>query len=178
MLIIPPLARRINCMKVALTGASGFIGSFTAASLHQAGHQVRALVRSSSRRDHIQQHVSEWTTGSQSDPSAVEQLVDGVDAVIHNAVDWSARDQSPVENFQNNVLGSLRLLEASRLAGVRQFIFVSSVAVYHDISDEWNGQITETHPTWPSGIYGAYKAAIEPHLRAYRHTCQMNTSAW
>src|SRR4051794_11137491 len=132
-------------MKVALTGASGFIGSYTAAALHGAGHQVRALVRSSSRRDHIERHVSEWTIGSQSEQRAIEELVAGVDAVIHNSVDWNAREQSPLDNFQNNVLGSLRLLEAARLAGVRQFIFVSSVAVYHEISDEWNGQITETH---------------------------------
>jgi nucleoside-diphosphate-sugar epimerase len=165
-------------MKVALTGASGFIGSYTAASLHRAGHNVRALVRSSSRRDHIEQFVSEWTIGSQADPRAIDELVRGVDIVIHNAVDWTAREQSPLENFQNNVLGSLRLLEASRLAAVRQFIFVSSVAVYHEISDEWNGQITETHPTWPGGIYGAYKAAIEPHLKAYHTTYNMNTSAW
>src|SRR4051794_35905304 len=112
---MPPARCRINPMKVALTGASGFIGSYTATSLHRSRHQVRALVRESSRRDHIAPHVSEWTIGSQSDPRTIDELVAGVDIVIHNSVDWSARDQSPLDNFQNNVLGSLRLLEASRL---------------------------------------------------------------
>ncbi len=165
-------------MKVALTGASGFIGSYTAAALRRAGHRVRALVRPTSRRDHIEPFVDEWIVGTQTEPRAVEALVSGSDAVIHNALDRSAGDQPPLENFHNNVLGSLQLLEATRLAGGRQFIFVSSVAVYHEISDEWNGQITETHPTWPSGVYGAYKAAIEPHLKAYRFSYGMNTSAW
>lgn len=165
-------------MKVALTGASGFIGSYTCASLAQAGHRVRAMVRSSSRRDHIAAHVAEWTVGTQNDTSAVEAFVQGVDCVIHNAVDWSAREQSPIDNAQNNILGSLRLLEAARQAGARQFIFVSSVAVHHQICDDWNGRITETHPTWPGGIYGAYKAAIEAHLKAYFFTHKLNTSAW
>jgi nucleoside-diphosphate-sugar epimerase len=61
---------------------------------------------------------------------------------------------------------------------VEQFVFVSSVAVYHDILPSAAGRIDETHPTWPSSVYGAYKAAVEPHLKAYRVTYGMNTSAW
>jgi nucleoside-diphosphate-sugar epimerase len=77
---------------------------------------------------------------------------------------------------QQNVLASLRLLEASRLAQVEQFIFVSSVAVYHEILPDRS--LNEAHPTWPSGIYGAYKAAIESHLKAYHVAYGMNTSSW
>jgi nucleoside-diphosphate-sugar epimerase len=64
------------------------------------------------------------------------------------------------------------------LAGANQFLFVSSVAVHHEILPSANGRIDETHPTWPSGIYGAYKAAIEPHLKAYHVLYGMNTSSW
>src|ERR671913_2181166 len=110
-------------MLVALTGASGFIGSYTAAALRRAGHEVRALVRETSRRDHVEQHVSEWRVGDAADPGALAGLVAGVDAVIHNAVDWDALERSPGTNFERNVLGSLRLLEAARLAGVEQFLF-------------------------------------------------------
>ncbi|WP_428937601.1 NAD-dependent epimerase/dehydratase family protein [Fontivita pretiosa] len=164
-------------MKVALTGASGFIGSYTAATLKRAGHEVRALVRPTSRRDHIQPYVSEFVVGSHNDPDAIQSLVTGVDAVIHNSVDWSARESSPYDDFERNVPGSIRLLEAARLAGA-QFIFVSSVAVLHEISDEWNGLITETHPAWPGGSYGACKAAVEAFLKAHHHRYGMNTSAW
>jgi nucleoside-diphosphate-sugar epimerase len=163
-------------MLVALTGASGFVGSYTAQALRRAGHQVRALVRHSSRRAHIEPFVDEWREGEQHDPQALAGLVAGVDAVVHAAVDWNARDQGPNPNFHRNVLGSLQLLESARLAGVSQFLFVSSVAVYHDILQD--RKLDENHPTWPNSVYGAYKAAVEPHLKSYHYTYGMNTSSW
>lgn len=163
-------------MLVALTGASGFVGSYTAAALKARGHEVRALVRTTSRRDHIEPYVADFRVGEQHDPQALAGLVAGVECVIHAAVDWDAREQGPTPNFQRNVLSSLQLLEASRLAGVQQFIFVSSVAVYHDILQD--RKLDESHPTWPNSTYGAYKAAIEPHLKAYHFHYGMNTSSW
>jgi nucleoside-diphosphate-sugar epimerase len=163
-------------MLIALTGASGFVGSHTAQALHRAGHDTRALVRSASRRDHIEPYVHQFHEGEQHDPQALAGLVAGVDAVIHAAVDWNARQESPSPNFKRNVSASLELLEAARLAGVGQFVFVSSVAVYHDILQD--RKLDENHPTWPSSIYGAYKAAIEPHLKAYHFSYGMNTSSW
>jgi nucleoside-diphosphate-sugar epimerase len=163
-------------MLVALTGSSGFIGSYTAAALSRAGHSVRAMVRPTSRRDHIGSYVGQWQVGEQDDPQALAGLVAGVECVIHAAVDWNARETSPMVNFQKNVMGSLRLLEAARLAEVPQFIFVSSVAVYHEIL--LDRKLDENHPTWPNSIYGAYKAAIEPHLKAYHVQFGMNTSSW
>ena len=65
------------CMLVALTGASGFIGSVTAAALHRAGHEVRALVRATSRRDHIEPFITQWTEGDAADPQAIAALVAG-----------------------------------------------------------------------------------------------------
>jgi len=163
-------------MLVALTGASGFIGSYTAAALHRKGHTVRALVRPTSRRDHIESYVDQWQVGETHDPQAIAGLVAGVDAVIHNAADWDALERSPLANFERNVLASLRLLESARLARVEQFLFVSSVAVYHEILPD--RKLDENHPTWPGSIYGAYKASIEPHLKAYHVAYGMNTSAW
>ena len=163
-------------MLVALTGASGFIGSYVAAALHRAGHDVRALVRVTSRRDHIESYVADWRIGDAADPQAMAALVAGADAVIHNAADWEALGRSPGANFERNLLGSLRLLEASRLAGVGQFLFVSSVAVYHEILPD--RKLDESHPTWPDSVYGAYKAAVEAHLKAYHAGYGMNTSAW
>jgi nucleoside-diphosphate-sugar epimerase len=68
------------------------------------------------------------------------------------------------------------LLEASRQAGVPQFLFVSSLDVYHEILPDHS--LDETHPAWPASIYGAYKAAVELHLKSYHTTYGMNTSAW
>jgi len=163
-------------MLVAITGASGLVGSRTVQAISNAGHTVRALVRSTSRREHIADFVHEWRVGEQHDPQTQAGLVAGVDAVIHAAIDWNAREIGDGPNLQLNVLGSLLLLEAARVAGVSQFIFVSSVAVYHEILQD--RKLDESHPTWPSSIYGAYKAAVEPHLKAYHVTYGMNTSSW
>lgn len=164
-------------MRVALTGASGFIGSYTARALAGRRHSVRALVRASSRRDHLGESVSEFVEGDFAAPEVQQRLVDGVDAVIHSALDWDSRATAPeYENFRKNVLGSLSLLEAARLANVRQFIFVSSVAAYHEILAD--RPLDEAHPTWPASSYGACKAAVEAHLKAYHTYYHMNTSAW
>jgi nucleoside-diphosphate-sugar epimerase len=139
---------------------------------------VVALVRPTSRRDHIERFVAKFVEGDAADPQAIAALVAGAEAVIHDAADWDALRRSPISNYERNVMSSLRLLEAARQAGASQFLFVSSVAVYHDIPQSAAGRITEETPTWPSSIYGAYKAAIEPHLKAYHVTYGMNTSAW
>jgi nucleoside-diphosphate-sugar epimerase len=163
-------------MLVALTGASGFIGSYTAGALKRRGHRVRALVRPTSRRDHIAGAVDEWCVGELHDPQALAGLVAGVDAVVHCGADWAALEQGALPNFERNVLGTLRLLDAARLAGTTQFLFVSSCAVYHTILGD--RALDENHPTWPQSLYGAYKAAIEPHLMAYHFLHGMNTSSW
>lgn len=163
-------------MQVALTGASGLVGTYTAAALKARGHRIRALARRTTRRDHLDKLVDEWILGDHTDPQSLAGLVAGAEAVIHAAVDWDALEESPLSNFHRNLLSSLRLLDASRLAGVEQFIFVSSCAVYHEILQD--RPLDETHPTWPDSIYGAYKAAVEPHLKSYHTTYGMNTSSW
>jgi len=161
---------------IALTGVSGFLGRYTAAALRRKGHRVRALVRSAERPSQGEPAVDEWQVGDQYDPQAQSELVAGVDAVIQVAIDWAALNQGPIANFERNVLGSLWLLEASRRAGVRQFLFVSSLDVYGEIFSDRS--LDETHPAWPGSIYGAYKAAVELHLKAYHAAYEMNTSAW
>jgi nucleoside-diphosphate-sugar epimerase len=163
-------------MLIALTGASGFLGSHTAASLRQKGHRVRALVRSAAGRSQEDLTVDEWQVGDQYDPSVQSELLAGADAVILAAIDWAALNQGAILNFERNVLGSLQLLEAARTAGVRQFLFVSSLDVYNEILPD--RALDETHPTWPASIYGAYKASIELYLKAYHAAYAMNTSAW
>ena len=165
-------------MLVSITGASGFIGSYAAGSLKRAGHTVRAYVRESSRRDHIQPFVDEFVVGQQDDLDAYRKLVDGADCVIHDAVDFSVIGKDPIRHFRENLLGSLDLIELARTAGATQFIFVSSVAAVGDIQPEWNGVLDEMHPAWPTSLYGGLKSAVEAHVKAYHHQFGFNVSAW
>ncbi len=150
-------------MRVALTGVSGFIGSEIARHLQEARHSVTGLVRATSRRDHVEAFVERFVAGEQADASIWDDLLDGADCVVHNSVDWQPlRDPVDLdEHLRSNLLGSIRLLAA---AAPRQFIFISTVAVHHDMRPRWSGLIDEDHPLRPVGLYGAYKAAVEAHL--------------
>ena len=163
-------------MRVALTGASGFIGSYTARTLHEAGHEVTALVRETSRRDHIAPFITRFVTGTQDDESVWPELLDGAECVIHNSVDWTPLRGTPdlARHLQTNLVASIRFLEA---AGERQFIFVSTIAVHHDMRPRWNGIIDEDHPTRPGSLYGAYKAAVEAHQWAAHFSRNADTCA-
>lgn len=164
-------------MRVALTGVSGFIGSVVSRHLVEGGHTVTGLVRANSRRDHIRAYVDRFVVGDQADARVWGELLDGAECVIHNSVDWSVL-RAPVrldDHLERNLSASIRLLHAS---APRQFIFMSTIAVHHDMLPRWGGVIDEDHPLRPSMLYGAYKAAVEDHLWAEhfgsgRQTCAL-----
>ncbi len=165
-------------MIVALTGVSGFIGSNIARVLYENGHFVTGLVRSSSRVQHVEPFVRRFVVGDQHDASSWHGLLKGADCVVHNSVDWAPLQGSTSDSFDKhlhtNLLGSIRLLRAS---APRQFIFISSIAVHHDMRARWEGRIDEDHPLRPNTPYGAYKAAVEAHLWAEHLGGGRNTSA-
>jgi nucleoside-diphosphate-sugar epimerase len=66
---------------------------------------------------------------------------------------------------ETNILGTLRLIEAARRAGVGRFVFVSTCAVHDVILDD--RPLDEAHPLWPKSHYGAHKAAIEKFVHSY-----------
>ena len=149
-------------MNVAITGASGFIGSVIAKHACEHGHTVAALVRETSNRSHIDQYVNEFVTGTHDDTTAVSEFINNADVVIHNSFDWAALQNGNLQtHYESNLRGSINLLEAS---DQRHFIYISSIAVHHHMHDRWEGSIDETHPTRPGSLYGACKAAVEAHL--------------
>jgi len=152
-------------MRVALTGASGFLGSAIVRALASSGHAVTALVREHSPREHIDSHIQRYAVGDQADPAIWPELLGGADALIHNSVNWRALKSGDLEaHIASNIGGSIRLLEAAHEAGVGRVCFISSVATLHDILPAWNGVIDERHPLRPGTLYGAYKASVEAHL--------------
>lgn len=151
-------------MRIALTGSSGFIGSVIARALHARGHQVTGLVRSTSRRDHVAPFVDRFIEGDHADPHCWPALLREADAVVHNSFDWDALKSGDANrHLERNLLASIRFLHAS---APRPFVFISSIAVHHDMRPRWSGMVDEDHPLRPASLYGACKAAIEDHLWA------------
>ncbi|MEK7390428.1 MAG: NAD-dependent epimerase/dehydratase family protein [Elusimicrobiota bacterium] len=106
-------------MIVAVTGAAGMVGSSACAALTAAGHAVRRLTRSPSGADDRLFRLEEPLS-----PGALA----GCDALIHGAYDFSAMGWEQVEHV--NVQGSLRLLNASKRAGIKRVVFVSSISAF------------------------------------------------
>lgn len=167
-------------MRVALTGVTGFIGSNIARRLVDAGHSVVGLVRETGDWRSVQPYCERLTFGDHADETVFHDFLSGADCVVHNSVNRAAFDGGYTQrggyrqHLLSNLLGSIRLLE---LSNPRQFIFISSIAVHHDMSPRWNGRPDEDHPLRPSHPYGAYKAAVEAHLWAERFDRDRNTSA-
>ena len=93
----------------------------------------------------------------------------------HNSFDWRALKDGDIDaHYQSNLMGSIALLDVS---APRQFIYMSSISVHHDMRSRWAGVVDEDHPMRPGTLYGACKAAVESHLWAAHFTNQRNTSA-
>ncbi|MBN1342336.1 MAG: NAD(P)-dependent oxidoreductase [Phycisphaerae bacterium] len=156
-------------MRIALTGATGFLGRHLVRQLVEDGHTLRCWYREEVKRNRVPESV-EWQRGTLDDADARRQLVDGVDAVVHAALSWpAARRGSDREDFvefvETNLLGSLMLMHEAYQANVPRFIFISSCAVHDEILSD--RPLDEAHPLWPHSHYGAYKAAIEKFVHSF-----------
>ena len=109
-------------MKVAITGATGFVGSHLLDAALTAGHEITALTR---REQPTREHVT-WVSGDLHDRAALERLVSDADAVIHVAGVITGQSAAAFE--KGNVEGTLAMLAAATAGGVRRFVHISSLA--------------------------------------------------
>jgi len=161
-------------MRVLVTGGAGYIGTQLVDALCRAGHTVRVLDIDSpdSRRPGVDYAVS-----SMADPDAVARAMQDVQGVYHLAWRFLSEASQPelqpeVERreIQENLFGTLNLLEAALAARVRQFVFASSAVVYGPTGPE---KVDEEHPCHPESsaiggpVYGITKLACEKYCLAY-----------
>ena len=116
-------------MKVAITGASGFLGGALADAYHKRGDEVVALVRHTSDTSFLQSIGATLIDGQLTEPESFDRLLDGADLAIHCAA--MATDFGPWEQFQAINVDSVRLfVEGCQKHEVARAIYISSVAVY------------------------------------------------
>lgn len=159
-------------MRIAITGGTGFIGRYIVNRMTGAGHRCRCWHRPESNTNDIQDDV-EWVPGNLSASDSMDSLVADCDVVIHSALFRPDPDATSFRGSEGdiptfveaNLLGTIRLIEAARSAGVPRFIFISTCAVHEQILDD--RPLDEKHPLWPKTHYGAHKAAIEKFVHSY-----------
>jgi nucleoside-diphosphate-sugar epimerase len=161
-------------MRVAVTGATGFLGRYIVRELSARGHQLRCWCRSTSDLSGFGEAAEsiEWQAGALGDEAATRSLVSGVDAVVHAAVEWEGpRSRGSASHGVANVFhgvnltGSLLLFREALAAAVPRFIFISTCAVHDVILGD--RRLDEAHPLWPTSHYGAHKAALEKFVHSY-----------
>jgi dTDP-glucose 4,6-dehydratase len=168
-------------MRVLVTGGAGFIGSNYVRKLlggsypELAGAEVVVLdkltyagneANLASVADHPRYR---FVQGDICDPLLVNELMVGVDVVVHFAAE-SHVDRSitgAADFVLTNVLGTQVLLQAALEAGVRRFVHVSTDEVYGSIE---HGSWPEEHPLQPNSPYSAAKAGSDLLARAYFRT--------
>ncbi|MBN4076905.1 NAD-dependent epimerase/dehydratase family protein [Mariprofundus ferrooxydans] len=144
---------RDDNMNVLITGATGFIGQHLYAALVENGSNVRMLGRT--RPDGTLNYVH-WDMNQPLDAKAL----DGIDVVFHlagKAHALNADYHDDVEYFTINTAGTRKLLEAAKSAGVRRFVYFSSIKAvgYHEhCSDESCEELPDT-------MYGRSKLMAE-----------------
>ena len=155
--------------KILVTGGAGFIGSHTVDALLQAGCAVTVLDNlSSGRRDNLPgHHALQFVNADIRDAAAVAAAVQGMDAVLHLAAQVAVQTsiEQPVESSDINVRGFLNVLDASRNAGVKRFVYASSAAVY-GIPAEL--PLNEQATTAPLSPYGLEKLINDQYAALYR----------
>ena len=152
-------------MKLLVTGGAGYIGSVVTSQLLDAGHRVTVLDDlSTGHRDAVP-----------ADAEFVEARIHdclphlegaGFDGVLHFAAKSLVSESvsAPELYWENNVVGTNRLLEAMRRAGIPRIIFSSTAATYGEPA---LSPITEDTPTLPVNAYGASKLAVDHMLDSY-----------
>lgn len=154
-----------------VTGANGFLGRHIVPALAREGWSVRRAVRSPEGTD------GEVVINSIGPETDWQAALEGVDAVVHLAARVHYKNEEhAVQLYRDvNVDGTLHLARYAATAGVRQFIFISTVLV-HGRSNDGRAPFSESDVPTPRGLYGTSKAEAEAGLRALARDSDMKIS--
>ena len=141
--------------KVLVTGASGFVGSAVARKLVERGFAVRALVRPTSPRFHLEGLDLEFVEGDLRDAETVRPAMAGVRYLFHVAADYRLWAPDRNEIVANNLNSTKIVMEAALRAGVERIVYTSSVATLAVRTD--GTSVDETFPLDEAKAIGAYK---------------------
>jgi UDP-glucose 4-epimerase len=159
---------RRSLKKVLVTGGAGFIGS-NVARLVRERTDAEVIVLddlSSGYASNLDGLSATFVRADVRDEAAVRDAIDGCDTVFHFAASVGNKRsiEHPIQDAEINVLGTLRVLEAARHAGVTKVVFSSSAGIFGELKTL---PIREDHPVEPDTPYGASKLCAEKLCLSY-----------
>ncbi len=145
-------------LKLLVTGASGFIGYEVARQLSLGGYRPRLMIRQPGDDCEICHFDADFVLADLRHPESLERAVKGLDGIIHLAARATFESY---EKLKPSILnGSLALMKAGIAAGVRRFVYSSSLLVYNECST----RVDADTPVNPVLDYGRIKVETEKRL--------------
>jgi len=163
-------------MKILVTGGAGYIGSHVVLELCDEGYDVVVLDDLSLGNESSVDKRAEFIKGSTLDKKILKKVIPEADAIIHLAAFKSAGESmiNPNVYTQNNILGTLQLIDVMSSYNKKNVIFSSTAAVY---GHPQYFPLDEGHPTNPINYYGFTKLMIENTLSWYKDLKGFNVIA-
>lgn len=161
--------------RVLVTGGAGFVGANLVPRLVAAGRRVRVLDNlTTGAAAHLDGVDVDWAVGDIRDAAAVDAAMDGISAVVHLAAAGSVVDSvaDPAANFEVNAMGTFRVLDAARRAGVERVVLASTGGA---LIGDATPPVDEMSLPRPISPYGASKLAGEGYAHAFAAAYGMRT---
>jgi nucleoside-diphosphate-sugar epimerase len=150
----------MNAPLIALTGATGFIGQYLVRELPRIGFRIRVLLR---RPTVLPVDCANAVIGDLAQPINIAAALSDVDVVIHSAALTPTMSGAPEVDFRHlNTTATAALAQAARRAGVRRFVFMSSLRAQAGPTSDH--VLTEDLEPRPTDAYGRSKRAAEEEL--------------
>lgn len=153
-------------MRILVLGGNGFIGSHLVDALLAGGHQVRVY---DTKKERFRKPLPEveYCLGDFCNIAAIDVALKGIDVIFHliSTTIPLTSNANPIADVQDNLIGTLNLLNLMRNKGISRIVFLSSGGTVYGKSTQ---PITEDHPLEPICSYGVVKLAIERYLLMYQ----------
>ena len=157
-------------MNILVTGGAGFIGSHLVRLLQDAGEQVTVLDNFSTG---VAENLPAYTHVIAMDVNSSELgqvfAQGNFDAVVHLAGQTTVHISmdNPSLDGEENIIGSIHILEQARRHGIKRIVFASTAASYGNVAED-RLPIVESEPLLPMSFYGLSKVTVERYLHLYQ----------